>query len=419
MSIASEITRLINAKAAIRSAIQAKGVNVPSTAKLDQFYLYIAAIEGSGGEVISVSSPVFSISNNTITITCDTTGATIYYKESSEVNYSVYSSGITISQDGTYYAYAEKDGFSSEAVSYSATYVASPVFSFSNNTITITCATSGATIYYKESSASSYSTYSSAITISQSGTYIAYASKNGNSTSIVSYTATYVNPNPNPNPTYDNTTPLTFIISSPGNIVVTSNSMENYEYNKNNSGWNSVTSTISVVNGDIVQFRGTAKRYNTVKFKDSTCGFSVAGNILSIYRPNNFATRTDIGVANCFESLFENCTGLTDASNLILQATSLVEYCYSTMFKNCSALTTAPDLPALTVSKGAYGNLFEGCTSLTYIKCLATDISAQYAVSSWVRYVSASGTFIKNASMSGWSTGIDGIPSGWTVQDAA
>ena len=109
MSIASEINRLINAKDAIRSAIQDKGVTVPSTAKLDQFAIYISAIEGSGGEVISVSSPVFSFSNNTITITCSTDGSTIYYKESNDADYSVYSSAISISQSGTYYAYAMKD----------------------------------------------------------------------------------------------------------------------------------------------------------------------------------------------------------------------------------------------------------------------------------------------------------------------
>ena len=48
MSIASEITRLQGAKASIKSAIEAKGVTVPSNALLDSFATYIAQISGGG-----------------------------------------------------------------------------------------------------------------------------------------------------------------------------------------------------------------------------------------------------------------------------------------------------------------------------------------------------------------------------------
>ena len=44
MSIASEITRLQGAKADIKSAIEAKGVTVPSNAKLDTYDTYIDEI---------------------------------------------------------------------------------------------------------------------------------------------------------------------------------------------------------------------------------------------------------------------------------------------------------------------------------------------------------------------------------------
>lgn len=49
MSIASEITRLQGAKADIKSAIEAKGVTVPSNAKLDDYDTYIDEIETGGG----------------------------------------------------------------------------------------------------------------------------------------------------------------------------------------------------------------------------------------------------------------------------------------------------------------------------------------------------------------------------------
>lgn len=55
MSIASEITRLQGAKADIKSAIEAKGVTVPSSAKLDTYDDYIAQIT-SGADVSGVTA---------------------------------------------------------------------------------------------------------------------------------------------------------------------------------------------------------------------------------------------------------------------------------------------------------------------------------------------------------------------------
>ena len=47
MTIASEITRLQNAKSSIRTAIQSKWVSVPTSAKLDSYYTYINQIKSS------------------------------------------------------------------------------------------------------------------------------------------------------------------------------------------------------------------------------------------------------------------------------------------------------------------------------------------------------------------------------------
>ena len=60
--------------------------------------------------------------------------------------------------------------------------------------------------------------------------------------------------------------------------------------------------------------------------------------------------------------------------------------------------------------------MFKGCTSLTYVKCLATDKSADYCTTNWMLNVPAGGTFVK-ASGASWTTGNDGIPSGWTVNE--
>ena len=73
--------------------------------------------------------------------------------------------------------------------------VKNPSISCTNNVVTMTCATSGATIRYSTNGGSTYSTYSSPITISSTKTYTAYATKSGMADSgIVSYKATYVAP---------------------------------------------------------------------------------------------------------------------------------------------------------------------------------------------------------------------------------
>ena len=115
----------------------------------------------------------------------------------------------------------------------------------------------------------------------------------------------------------------------------------------------------------------------------------------------------------CYGFMFYGCSGLTTAPQL--PATTLANYCYYGMFTGCSGLTSAPELPATTLADSCYKYMFQGCTSLNYIKCLATDISANSCTTNWVSGVSSSGTFVKSSSMTSWTTGNDGIPSGWTV----
>ena len=61
--------------------------------------------------------------------------------------------------------------------------------------------------------------------------------------------------------------------------------------------------------------------------------------------------------------------------------------------------------------------MFNGCTSINKITCLATDISATSCTENWLPNVSSTGTFIKNPDMNDWTTGVSGIPDGWTVED--
>lgn len=143
---------------------------------------------------------------------------------------------------------------------------------------------------------------------------------------------------------------------------------------------------------------------------------SVQGNVMSLVYYDDFVGQTEIFNQYQFLGLFYKGTHITSAENLVMPATTLTERCYRSMFKGCTSLTTAPVLPATTLVDECYFGMFNGCTSLNYIKCLATDISANGCTNLWVDGVAATGTFVKAASMSSWTTGRNGIPTGWTIQ---
>lgn len=118
---------------------------------------------------------------------------------------------------------------------------------------------------------------------------------------------------------------------------------------------------------------------------------------------------------SCYEHMFSGCTSLTTAP--ALPATTLTTWCYESMFSGCTNLTTTPDLNASTLAVRCYYQMFSGCTSLNRVKCLATDISAFGCTTSWLYNVPSGGTFTKASSMTSWTTGSSGIPSGWTVEN--
>ena len=207
------------------------------------------------------------------------------------------------------------------------------------------------------------------------------------------------------------------------------------------------TPTVTAGNTIIWKQTGLTPNFGSGIGKFSSTGrFEARGNVMSLYYGDNFYGETNLSEKYCaFYMLFSGCTGLTTAENLSLPATTLADYCYNgmfsgctslitapelpattltgecygSMFSNCTSLTTAPELPATTLANECYYGMFSGCSSLNYIKCLATNISAAACTTDWVNGVSATGTFVKPASTD-WSskTGSNGIPSGWTVQDA-
>ena len=116
---------------------------------------------------------------------------------------------------------------------------------------------------------------------------------------------------------------------------------------------------------------------------------------------------------SCYQNMFYDCASLTNAPSL--PATTLAGSCYESMFKSCTSLTTAPELPATTLAQYCYSSMFNGCSKLSAVTCLATDITESGCTTDWLEGVAATGTFTKASDMTSWETGASGIPSGWTV----
>ena len=190
--------------------------------------------------------------------------------------------------------------------------------------------------------------------------------------------------------------------------------------------WTEITSTqtnssfINVSAGDKVFFIGYNNVYANANghysyFSSEDTSFEIEGNIMSLTCGLAFSGGTAL-YSRAFKSMFNGCTGLTSAKNLVFKKV-VIDECYNGMFYGCTSLTQAPELPATTLASYCYYGMFYGCTNLNYIKCLATNISASNCTTNWVNGVASVGAFVKNPNMTGWTTGNNGIPTNWTIQN--
>ena len=226
------------------------------------------------------------------------------------------------------------------------------------------------------------------------------------------------------------------------------------EYSLNDGEWTPITaghdSTIAVSAGDIVKFKGENDYYATSNTAYSgfgnigTATYNVYGNIMSLIYGDNFVDQivlptsytfcclfdgsnvvsaqhlvlpATIATPHCYRAMFANCALLTKAPE-ILPAMALADNCYRYMFNNSVQMATTPELPAPTLATNCYVGLFNACSSVSYIKCLAASIPYASCTSNWVTGVRSLGTFVKAQGMEGWSRGNNGIPNGWDVINA-
>lgn len=190
-------------------------------------------------------------------------------------------------------------------------------------------------------------------------------------------------------------------------------------WNKFDEYCSGATLIATIGKGQKMLLKANRTQYGTVDNEYTfvtTKSFNVYGNIMSLLYNDIFEGEEELIHEGNFHGFFKGCTGLVSAENLILPK-YLKENDFLGMFRGCTSLVKAPALTAVKPGRSSYQSMFMDCSSLKYIKCLATDISARYCTTYWVSGVSSTGTFVKSASMSDWTTGTSGIPKGWTVID--
>ena len=128
----------------------------------------------------------------------------------------------------------------------------------------------------------------------------------------------------------------------------------------------------------------------------------------------------------CFEDMFAHCTALDSVVVNLLPATTLATNCYRGMFQD-TRFKRAPDLLAGTLVSECYRYMFNACSNLKYIKCLATapinnnKVGGNGYTTNWVGSVNALGTFVKDDNTT-WSVNTSttsnthGTPKDWTVK---
>lgn len=223
------------------------------------------------------------------------------------------------------------------------------------------------------------------------------------------------------------------------NLTISARMTGSSYYGIDGIGWNEYVqlSKVSLNRGQTISFKGTNVKAEF--YIDKPC--NILGNGYSLLVGDDAVNITDISVFGGKILLFERCPIINVASNF-LPATTLSYHCYGNMFANCASLTTAPELPATTLADSCYysmfhrctnlvnapelhattlvntcyTSMFNGCTNLNYIKMLATDISAINCLSTWVKGVPTTGTFVKNPDATWEVYGDSGIPNGWTVK---
>ena len=247
----------------------------------------------------------------------------------------------------------------------------------------------------------------------------------------------------------DKATPLTLVAQADGKITVTFTNgitlANDIHYTVNNGAEQSIAKDtkgafdITVKKGDVVQLyslntslgggavagaRGGTRavddgaKYINIRPSMKT---EIFGNVMSLLKgKDNLEGADAIEANNAFYGLFAGADKLVNNADrlLVLPATTLTEGCYQDMFSGCKGIEKAPELPAPTLVKDCYQEMFAGCAKLNYVKCLATDISAEGCTKNWLTNAGteATGEKVLETLVPMTSGSDDGVPDGWTAR---
>ena len=234
-----------------------------------------------------------------------------------------------------------------------------------------------------------------------------------------------------------------------------------YEYSINNGSWQTINSFhreevfgaywtvsdyISISEGDTISLRGQWREiydyshYVSIAMysDDPNPSFEASGNITSMYEGYDTASGTD--VQGIYAGLFEACNCLTKAPKIpvtkhvqpymfyrtfaycvnlrempLLLSNETNSHCYESMFANCMALRET-SVMSFSPSGSFCDNMFSGCTQLNKVICYSYDPYEMFDYSGWLNNTASVGEFF-TINENGWTAGVGGIPSGWSVYE--
>ena len=137
---------------------------------------------------------------------------------------------------------------------------------------------------------------------------------------------------------------------------------------------NEVTTEVLPI-GSKIMWKGDTSLYdgttplgydNGIGTFSSTSYFNVEGSIMSLVYGDDYVNKTIPNYSSYFFALFENCTKLVSAKNLVLPSNTRYR-CYLDMFFGCSSLIEVPTLPATTLEIDCYANMFSECSNLATV----------------------------------------------------
>lgn len=440
----------------------------PITITADTVVQAYATYSGDTSDIIredctyELEKPVIYCDGEEVTITCPHVGVTIYYRLNESGSYSAYTTPITITANTVVETYSELSGLTSDTVKETCIYVEGvddPVITCSENIVSISCDTVGASIFYRLNESGSYSSYTTPIVITANTVVESYAELLGRTSDTTKETCThnpliayrwhaadindeyvcsggnkyykeYYQVTYDGGETWTNIAPeetrtgtlyeemawecndfsaMYFTIHSledANDIYIKRSKTANTEYYSVDGGvnWNTMTSgsgakKIATLNsGDTMQIKCTttswATAYNANNTLYSTKNIKVYGNIMSLLYGDNFTGQTSAnnnyalcGIFFGTSSTGNSNTKLVSAKNLVLPATTVGISTYNGLFRGCTNLVDCPRvLPATTLYQDTYSSMFEGCTSLVEgPEISATTIATTSSTSSMQR----------------------------------